>query len=163
MATIQNIDLFLALRDGAKLPNTEANPTRLADSVIPVLDVTPAFHRTINSVGVASSTSGDVTVLTSSSTRKTFIVACSLGIAKDATADDSTGVLTLTSRGSMGSMRLLGIPKITLTALSQNISITFPQPIEINKSQTVSIGGDSTNTVGILNKSATVAYFEVDP
>lgn len=161
MVQIQNADAIQALVKAARLPNSSFAPSELGKTIMPVIDMTPYFQRNSTTVATVATSTGTATILTSSATRETYITSINFSMIKDATCDVATGSLLISTTIGGIVVNLTRMPVITLTAQQwQGLNITLPFPILIDKNTVVSMTG--TFTVGVMVRTASIAYFEID-
>lgn len=157
MATIHNTDLTKELKEGAKLQQLrDVIPSQLAEKVVPVMEVNPKLLRRCNVVRgqeAINNTSG--TIYTTPTDKDFFLVACGLGVIKDAT---STSILT-TLRATIDgvSQKILSIPSISLTPQISTISNSFPTPLKIDRGTSILLV-NSTNVANITCSGSIVGY-----
>lgn len=164
MATIYNTDLFKEIKDGAKIQQlTDAIPTQLQGTVVPVMEVNPKLLRRTNFIkSVNRTTSGNATLFTTSSDVDTFITAVQLAFIQDATCDGAIGTPARLSVVIGGvSTVIIDLPALTLTACADATAVTFPHPLKIDRGSTMTLGG-STYTAGLKVRVATVYGFTVE-
>ena len=147
MATIYNSDLQKEYVEGGKIQvSREGSVNQISQQVIPVMEVNPKLLRRCNYFQSRSSTAG--TIATTSADKDTFIVACSLGIDKLVTDTGTDAVLKATVDGVQ--INLLYIPGITLTLNQQNITISFPFPIKLDRNTTIITSGSNITKIAGL-------------
>lgn len=161
MSLIQNIDAIRAIRVQAKIPNVEPAPNELGRTCVPVMDMTPRFHRTGLSFVTSQTTTGTFTLHTASTTRETSLTSLQFGIAKDATCDIATGNVAFNAVINGVTTSIMRLAVLTLTAADAFNTLTFPDPILIDKGSIVTMTG--TFTVGLCSRTGGATYIEVDP
>lgn len=159
---IYNSDATRALIANAGIMGADPVPQELAEKALPVIDMTPDFHRiTKELASVDKTTTGTGNVYVSSSTKRTFITAIGHSLTADATADNTSSVVSGTSAGDGTGKDFLRISKQTTTAVNDlNRFITFNPPLELSRGTTITHG--STFTVGASTYSTQVFGFEVN-
>jgi len=164
MVQIQNSSTVRELIKAAGLTAGDGIPTRLAESVVPVIDINPSHARVCDIVILtAPSSSGNATIYTTPSDKDFYLVSASLGVIKDATCNDATGnassiVITVNSV----QQSLLQIAGITATAQMENFSSFFPVPIKIDRNTAIVLSG-ATFTLGVKVRSAGLVGYTVEP
>lgn len=145
MATIYNSDLTNELVKGAKIQvNRDNVPNRLADSVVPTLEVNPDLLRKSNFIkSVARSTTGILT-LTSEASKDTYITGAWLSLVKNVLNDTASALYSITIIQDGLGKPIVGINALTLTASDQTVTITFANPIKIDRGTSA-----TTNTLTV--------------
>lgn len=163
MPQIQNSDAIKAIRDGARLSITEGFPQALDLRVIPVMDMTPRFHRNSFPKQANTSTSSSAgTIFTTDTVKDTYITGIQYSYVKDAACDIATSVASVrTTINGQSSQVICAVTLLTLTAQAGDFAIAFERPIKIDKGVTVQLV-QNTFTVGTFARSATVYITEVD-
>jgi len=149
---IYNSDLTNALREGARIQtSTDATPSEIAEKVVPVMEVNPRLLRLINIAGVASSGTSAATMnsIAADANNDLFITTINLCLIKDATCDAATGNFNAVVTLGGVAVGVLSIPVITLTAQSENIALSLPIPIKVDRNTTLR-ATVPTFTVGAL-------------
>lgn len=161
MAYIDNSETKKELNDAIR-GNAVSNiaPTQLANQVIPVINVNPKDYRicNINKTTVATNSTSAV-IYTTPADKDFFITACSLTVIKDATSTSTLSRIKLTIDGAEAS--ILPITTLTLTAQDSAFSISFPNPIKIDRDSIISIT-NSTNVANISTR-ASIHGYTVEP
>jgi hypothetical protein len=164
MATINNTSLFKELRDGAKSYGTEKIPNKIADKVVPVMEVNPKLLRIIDTgfsaTGTASTTATTLTTLPSEA-RDFYLCGGSFTFAKDATCDVATGTVTFIGTSNSASIIFARLATITLTADNQGIAFVLPFPCKLDRGTTIYIGS-GTHTAGTFVRAASCYGFFVN-
>jgi len=160
---IQNPSAGEIIREQAGLTLAEGFPQNLSGSVVPVMDMTPRFHRNCIVLSTASATSSaTATLMTTSTSKKTYIVGVSLFYVKDATCDAATGSLGIrTTINGVSSQYLAYSYIITLTAQQDRVIYTLEKPILIDKGVTIQ-AQIPTFTTGVFARTYQIIYYEVD-
>lgn len=159
MSLINNQTLLKALRDKLKIFNAESVPTQLAEKIVPVVSLDLQYKE----IKIASATATDATtatLITSSTTKRTFITSASLTISKDVVSTATSSGVYCFPLGAGGAGVLAFIRYEPLTAGQFHQVITFPFPIEIEKGTIVTVI-NSTN-VASIDTTGTVFYYEED-
>lgn len=162
MVQIQNTDAINAIRDGAKLSISEGFPSNLANTVQPVLDMTPDNHRTIEISRFQTAINATATAIYVTPADQDFYLtnAC-LSMIKDATATSLTSRITAVINGQ--TQTLLVIAGITLTADSQTITQSWGQRgIKIDRNTSIFVT-NSTNTANVSAAGTIQGYIVNTP
>lgn len=153
---VQNPEATAIIRDQAGLTIAEGFPQNLSSSIVPVMDMTPNFHRLINRVLSATSGSSSVSLGTTDANKVSYLQGFSLSMHKDAAMDVATGSCSLTVSMNGISTVIARIPYITLTAERESIFIALPKPIKLDKNTSITAARGSS-TAGVFRIDA-VAY-----
>jgi len=126
--------------------NPARMPPAITDYVVPVILVTDEVYYAEESFTISgtASNSTTTTILTTDSVKDTYINSVSLGVIKDVTSTSILSTIQVVINGATRS--LIEIPGITLTAQSQTISASFPIPIKIDRSSTITINNSSATS-----------------
>ena len=157
---VQNPEATQIIRDQAKLTVAEGFPQNLSSSIVPVMDMTPRFHRNETSFANGYTTSGNISLATSGQGKRFYITGYQIGIIKDATCDLASGdILVSYTQEGVSSRRLARIPTLTLTAQQISINHTLRNPILIDENSSITMTG--TFTAGSMARSLTIFGYEV--
>ena len=158
---IQNEDATRIIREGAKLTLAEGFPQVLLPNVVPVMDMTPRFHRFVDFADSASNTStAAATIRTASTDKDTYVTGAVFGFTKDATSDSPTGRMNFTVVIKGQAKNLISLPVLTLTAQDKQVAISFNPPIKVDRGSAIALGS-ITNTVGTVVRSGSVFGYEL--
>lgn len=158
---IYNSDLTRELREGAKIQlSTDGVPSELADKVIPTMEVNPKLFRISNAFfqGTSSTTSTTASIGTTLTDRDTFINAATLTLQKDVTCDNVTTFLQVVVVGAI--RKIIVFDNLSLTATSRELSISFPNPIKLDRGTNIVIG--ASFGAGALIRGATCIGYTVE-
>jgi len=146
-----------AIRNGAKLSISEGFPQNLLPNIQPVMDMTPAFHRTTNLIQqrALNTSSGASTIFTTSTEHDTYITGFSISLVKDATNDTASGAFTLSATVDSVVTILGSLAVLTLAAQDQTLSVTLKHPVKISKGTALTMGS-LTYTAGTCSRSMVV-------
>lgn len=162
MPNIQNTSTIKEIRTAGGLSISEGFPTRLADSVLPVINVNPKDYRRTSLLlqerGVAS---GNVTVVTTHATRYTFINSITLSFVKDATCDAASTQIDVVAVVDGVTVVLIVNALLTLTAQTSALSLSFVNPIRLDRASAITIR-TPTYTAGNFIRCATLSGYEVE-
>lgn len=134
MATIYNSDLSKEIRDVGKIQISRDNiPSRLGDTVLPVIDVNPKHARVVNKIfsGSLSATGG---FSFSAGPKTLYLTGFNMEYTADVAADNTVIFLRVTVGGANVDFN---IRKQTLTAGSDHLSQSFPVPIPIDRNSSI--------------------------
>lgn len=157
---IQNEEATRIIRDGAKLTLAEGFPSVLLPNVVPVMDMTPDFHRITNIVkSNFSASTGAITIYTTQNEKEKdfYLTHVTINLTKDATCDIANGRVALSVTIGGLSADLCSFSVLTLTAQDKSASIAFTKPIKIDKNTAITFAG--TFTVGAMVRSASISGY----
>lgn len=163
MGEMRNPDALAALRDVLHAQTGhDVIATRVQDTIIPTIDITPRMHRKVSYIKALSSTStGTGAVFTSSNARDTYITGLSCSAAYDATADSTSTSISVIPEGQATAINILTIRKMTTTADAQTATIELNPPLKIARNSAVS--AVKAFTVGTASLAFSVWGYEVEP
>jgi hypothetical protein len=160
-AKIYNSDATAAIVSQARIQtSSDRPPSELAEKAIPVIDMTPRFHKVVdNSFVVVRTVTGTGAATTLPATGRTFyLTAVSLSNMSDVTADNTEIGVSCSIGGVY--KNILTIQKLSLTAFNQTVSKIFVPPIKIDKGSDLRLS--STFTVGVSRSGAEFQGYFVD-
>ncbi len=159
MAQINNSDTIKSLISKAGIQTSIDNvPTQLAEKIVPVICCDP--KRDIRVLVGTASDSVSSLILTTSTTKRTFVIGTSITTAKDVNSTSLFTDIVATNIFGEG-IRLNRTRYEPLTAMSHITNdLIYPLPIELAKNSTVTIT-NSTN-VASIDSSGMVFYYEVE-
>lgn len=162
MATINNAELTKELIDGAKIQLSSDNvPGRLADAVVPTMEVNPKLFRETNFIEASSRNSaGAVTIVTTDANKVTFMTEAWIGITKDVANDTTTSIISLKIYQNGQLKEIMGIPSLTLTAQDSHMVLSFKNPVKLDKNTTVRVGSILTGAGSALLCGGISGYIE---
>lgn len=160
MVAIQNADAIEAIRSSARLSISEGFPTQLSTVCVPVMDMTPRFHRLVKTVKATRGVTGDLSVFTTDANKDTYITAIAVSFAKDATCDVATNLFPLSINQDGTSRVLVYMPMLTLTAQQMNAEISLPVPMKVDRNAAMVLT-TTAYTAGLMVRSVVVYYYEV--
>jgi len=155
---IQSKEVIDKISDELKLQPAMKIPRELMDKIQLVYGINP--EREIQVDSTIRATTGSGNILTTSATKKTFLVGATMGYMHDATADSTDNQFLIIPKGK-AAQALLRLSKLTTTADARSISISFDKPIELEPGTVVSI--QQAFTVGAGTISGTVIFYETEP
>lgn len=144
----------------AGLSISEGFPTRLANAIVPVIDVNPKAYKVANIIrSVANSTSGATTVYTTPTDRDFYLTNAYVSYMANATSDDVGVTLQSTAQGELAG--IIGIRKLALTAHSNNSEVVYPTPLKLDRG--VAIVFSTTFSVGAVTREAGITGYTIEP
>ena len=145
-------DLGISM-SGEKIPNETLDKVQLTYSL------NKQFSGFLASSSQTTTGTFSVTMPTVSAGAETYITAIQFGLIKDATCDIASGTVLVTCTPAEAgiSKNLILIPVLTLTAQSENITLSLPYPLKVKNAANISVGG--TFTVGALSRAINVVGF----
>jgi len=161
MATIYNSDCTKGLSQNAGIQQSkESVPNQLADKIVPTFETNPEMLRRANfcingSISNATSSS----LLTTSTTKDTFITGVVMGFTKDVTAT-STGFSIRSTLEDGSAAYLLNYGTLTLTAQSGNMQLSIVPPIKLKRNTSITV--NSLTNVGNFQSNCSVYGYTVD-
>jgi len=123
-------------------------------AVVPVTPITELVTHNSNTA------SGNITLHTTSDKKDTYVTGVLLSFVKDATCDIPTGTININSTIAGKARRLADIAVLTLTAQSNQIFVTLPFPIRLDRNVAVNISG--TFTAGTCSRTGILFGYEED-
>lgn len=153
MATINNPETLKKIVMDAGIQTAyDSIPTRLANSVVPVIVANP--KPIVNIVKwIASVGTGTQTLYTTPTDKDFFLTNVIISAQADVNCDNTVYDVTATPDEG-GAIILLRLPKITLTVFQDSISVVFPHPIKIARGTTITFG--TTYTAGVSHAVAQI-------
>ena len=156
MVDIQNQEVLRRISDEAKIMQLET-PQKLSPIISPVIISNERPEIKI-ATGNASDTTA-ATILTTSSTKRTFIIGAQLSYSKDVNATSTNTSITLFPKGSPV-RNLLILRYEPLTAGQGSISLSLSSPLELEKNTIIYLL-NSTN-VASIDSSTAIYYYELE-
>jgi hypothetical protein len=154
MARVTRSSVLLKIQDILGLQaGTEQVPVMANNSIQPVMNINPAFS-TINKTASATAT-GNATIYTTPADKDFYLTGLFLGTTKDVSCDLVNPRITITVGGA--AIAIMNIPQQTLTAGSDQIYVTFPYPLKIDRNTAIVLVG--AFTVGTCTKYGSVNGF----
>jgi len=132
-----NTQIINEYRDATKATINEPMPRP-----IPVIEVSPKLTQCAVAFGAIKTSTGSSTIMNANPNQDVYIQSITYCIIKDAACDKADGSTSLTFVQN-GATMFVSIPVIALTAQSQSINITFPNPIKIDRNSAINFGNDS--------------------
>jgi len=138
---IQKLQDLLGIQTGTDVVATDSS-----NVVQPVVDIGPNTT-TIWKVTSATTTSS-VTVYTTPSDKDFYLTYAFLSMTKDATSDNILTNATIVVGGV--TLNILAIPSQTTTAWSDQVCVSFPYPIKLDRASIIVLAG--TFSAGTMSK-----------
>lgn len=158
MPTNNNVNISLKLKDSFKIQEGIENvPTKVAESIVPVLEV--SAEKKIQVREQIMSDASSQTIITTSSTKRTFFIGGLLSVSKDVVSDAITSSINITPHGGQSRV-FLGIRYEPLTAGQFSQKIILPFPIELKKN--TPIGLINSSATASIDALAVIYYYEED-
>lgn len=161
MATINNSELSREIIDGAKIAiGREKVPDQISEKVVAVMECNPKLLRRVNLVrGSSSVTTGTITLFTTPTDTDFYISELNMAFIKDVTCDAATGAVTISVVIDGVTRNIAGLSTITLTAQSGNLVISFPLPVKLDRTTSITMNG--TYTAGVMSRYCSIAGYIV--
>jgi hypothetical protein len=158
MVKIYNGDLIKEMREGAKIMlSADGVPSEITDKVVPVMECNPNLFRKISIIKTASLTNGTAaTIVTAPTDRDFFICGITLSVIKDVTSTSLATDVRTTINGNVATLMI--ISGQTLTAQSATMSISFSNPIKVDKGANVTLN-HTTNVANIRGDAIVYGYY----
>lgn len=160
MVNIQNEEVQKAYQEQLRISIAEGMLRGASDGLVPVLDVTPHFHRRGTVYRGQSTSTGTITVYNGSAKKRLVVTGYSLSIIKDATCDLASGVQEVIATQGGTSQRLAGYSSLVTTAQQVHITQSFKEPVFLDENTNVTFAG--TFTVGAYVRLVLLYGYEVD-
>jgi len=149
---IQEVIRKLRLNSGL-----ETTPSIVEDKIRAVIDVEP--KPMVNTTTGTASDATTATILTTSTSRRSFLTYCSLSVAKSVLATSLFSDIAVFPRGKASST-VLRIRYEPVTAGEFTNSINFDTPIELEPGTIVTV--TNTTTTSSIDSSGTVGIYELE-
>jgi len=160
---IQNEDATRIIREQAKLTLSEGFPQVLLPNVVPVMDMTPRFHRRTNIIKDSGTTANsNPTIYTVPAKKILYVTGARLAFVKSADCDCGTGFNLISCPVDGASVTLISLPVLALTQERDSGQITFDNPIKLTAGTAILNNRAASFTTGSMARSATIYGYEVD-
>lgn len=160
MARINRTDVIQkAVNDLALNVSVDKIPNEILDKVQLVYGLNRHFSNFVGGNSSTSTGSNSFTLPSVSAGGEIYITALQVALAKDATCDQATGTVSLTATlDSTGlSTNLIQIPIITLTAQSEDITLSLPYPLKLKPGTNITF--TASYTAGLMSRAYKVYGF----
>jgi len=161
MVDIQSKEVIDKISDELKVQPSLEIPRRLMDKIQLVYGVNPDYREKMRFATATRITTGASTILTSNTTKRTFLTGLYFNYQHDVVADSTGFTITATPIATRAVTNVVNLVKITLTAKQDRVSITFNPPMELAPNTSVVM--NQTFTVGVGVMAGGVTFFETDP
>lgn len=159
MAEINQSDVIEKLIKGLGLQaGKDKIPTEILDKVQPVFDVIPIPKLIVKSIDLSDGSSQ--TILTTSSSKGTYLIGLDLSLSKDVVNDGLFTEIRATIEETNAFTDILTIRYEPVTAGQFRESIIFPFPIKLQKNTTVGLYNNSSTAS--IDVTAKAIYYERD-
>jgi len=157
---IQSKEVIDKISDDLKVQPAMSIPRMLADKIQLVYGVNPPKKLKYMSKTVSDGTTS--TVFTTSATRRTFVVAMSLAVAKDVVATSIQSAIRGTPFGDT-TRNLLTIRTEPVTVMQgETANLTIPEGgLELDKNSLVTV--TNSTAIASIDTTASVYFYETDP
>ena len=164
MAEIRNTNTIKEALDTFGLDG-QSIPKKSSDTIVATVETNPKIiNSEVQCTQLSRSTSSSTsTLMTTSATKRTFIIGYSSVYYCTATCDHATAAINVTyvPKGQASADTLFVNPVITLTQHSYFFTETFRNPIEVQPSTPIQASAD-TYTAGTRMHFVSLKYIEVD-
>jgi hypothetical protein len=159
MAKINRSEPLEVLQSGLRLDTIrEKTPLEVADKVLATYKINPM--PTIKVIQGAMSDSVTTNILTSSTTKRTFITSLTLTIAKDSNSNSTETEVVAFLKGNGGGATIMTIKYEPTTAGALYNSLSFNPPLELQKGTTARV--TNTSATASIDTKAILTYYEVE-
>ena len=155
---IQSKEVIDKISQDLKVQPALEIPRELMDKIQLVYNVNS--ERILQIVSANRATTGSLTPLTASTSKKTFVTGVLLSYMHNVVADSTAITTTLIGKGK-GTSVLIQLPKLSLTADTKSQFVSLNPPIELEKGSDVI--ATHTFTVGAGSIASSVYFYEEDP
>lgn len=156
---IYNSDLTREIREGAKIQtSSDPTPGELSEKVLAVMEVNPKLLRNTDFFTSRSESSTGGTMTTTPTDRDTFITTLMMSVQKDVTSTLTNYSVRCTVNGVV--IQLGNMAFLSLTTANQTATITFPNPIKVDRGTNITTtftGGGTATHLGLT----TITGFQV--
>lgn len=158
MVDIQSKEVIDKVSDELKIQPAMKIPREIMDKIQLVYNVNPTNSGNIIKA-VTKITSGAVGFFTTPTTRDFFLTSAFLQNQSDVAATNTLGSLTVVVGGI--TIPILEFSKITLTIFNDSLTLSFPNPIKIDRGTAVVL--NNTFGLGVSVSSAGITGYTTDP
>lgn len=135
-------------------------PTKLATSIVPVININPNDYRFSKAFPIASSLSNatSATVYTCAADKDTYLTAASMSMIKDVTSTATVIALNVIPYNeSLVAAPIIRITGFTLTVQNECVTIAFPFPIKLKRGSNITLTSD-TNVANVSARCSLIGY-----
>lgn len=158
----QNGKVTKELKEGLGLSELTGYPRRIGEAILPTFETNPDIVGSQICYSATQTVTGDLEGFIPKYTNKRFLLTgFTVTLIKDAACDAATGFLVLRTllAETGGSVNLINIPIITLTAQEFKMSVTFKNPIKLKENSNFYMTG--TFGAGVMLRGVSVfGYWE---
>jgi len=160
MATINNGDVIRNLIEQAKIQTSiDKVPTQLAEKIVPTLPIYNIYPIKIVAGLLSDSTGG--ALMTTSTTKKTFIVGATISTSKDVNSTAVSSYINCTPKGMTSNLNFCYLRFEPITAASGlTQTVMLPIPLELQPNTAIAI--NNSHAVASIDSYGIVYYYEVD-
>lgn len=159
MAKIHNSDTIKRILDDAGIQTSrDSVPQELASKVVPVLISNPKYQ--LKTAFVLRPDDALETILSTSATKRTFLMAMHLCVSKDASSDSTDCRIAGTPKGDKEKTLLQLTLEPTTAGQGLQTSLVLPIPLEMKKGTSISMVNNSATAS--IDISAIIYYYEVE-
>ena len=115
----------------------------------------------LSAAAQVSDSVGPEVILTTSSTKRTFITGLQFSVTTDAAATATVCRVSAQLKGGSAGTSLIKFRKHSATAANLNEQMTYPFPIEIEPGTDIAL--ENNTAVASIDTSCTIFYYEEDP
>lgn len=146
------------MSDELKVQPALALPRELGKMIVPTFEVNPRPQMQFIE-GIAGD-AVSATIMTTHSTKRTFLIATSLSVSKDIVSDSVRSYIAVTAKGKTGSI-FSQIRYEPLTAGSHLLQFVLPLPIELEPNTIIEIV--NTSGTASIDAAGVIYFYETDP
>lgn len=160
MVDIQSKEVIDKISEELKIQPSMKIPRELMDKIQLVYGINAERKIDIRTATLSDSTS--TTILTASSTKRTFMVGATMSVSKSVLSTSINSTININPRASNGATRnLLVLRYEPVTAGEHAIFVNLTNPIELDKGSGVTL--NNSNGTASIDTSGVIYFFEVDP
>jgi len=159
MVDIQSKEIIDKMAEELKVQPSLALPRKLMDSIQPVFNVNP--QPAMQQLGTAFSDGTAGTLMTTSTTKRTFVTAVNYTVTKDVVNTSINTRIGATLFLQNAQINLLRTNYEPVTAGSFTETITFNPPLEMAKGIDITLNNSSG--LASIDSAGVVFFYELDP
>jgi len=160
MAKINRSDVIQkAVNELAFSTSSDKIPTETLDKVQLTYDLNKKFSNFLKSETSPITGTITITLPSVSAGAETYLTGISIGITKDATCDNALGAINLSiiPADTNVAVTFLRIPVLTLTAQSENKTLSLAYPLKVKNGSTIT--SSMSYTAGLASREISVVGF----
>lgn len=158
MVDIQSKEVIDKISEDLKVQPAMQIPRALAEKIELVYVVNP--ERLVKIKGATASDATTATIITTSTTKDTFLIGAGIAVAKDVNSNSLISSIVATPSQSDAQTTLM-IRYEPTTAGQFKQYISFPIPIKLERGTTVTI--TNTSATASIDTTGIIYFYEVDP